>query len=87
MTVRVVRPRKSILSRPIFSMALHVVGGDDGVVLGAGDGDEFGERLGRDDDAGGVDACAADEAFEAECGVDELLDLRVAVVGGGEGGP
>ncbi len=65
---------------------LHVVGGDDVVVLGAGDGDEFSERLGCDDDAGGVYACAADEAFEAECGVDELFDLRVALVGGGEDG-
>ena len=55
---------------------LHVVGGDDVVVLGAGDGDEFGEGLGRDDDAGGVDACSADEAFEAEGGVDEFFDLR-----------
>ena len=74
MTVRVVRPRKSILSRPIFSTALHVIGGDDGFVLGAGDGDELGERAGRDDDAGGVHAGAADEAFEAHGGVDELLD-------------
>ncbi len=66
---------------------LHVVGGDDGFVLGAGDGDEFGERLGRDDDAGGVDACSADEAFEAHRGVDQLLDLRVGFVGRGERGP
>ena len=49
--------------------------------LGAGDRDEFGEGLGRDDDAGGVDARSADEAFEAQCSVDELLDLRVGVVG------
>ena len=62
---------------------LHVVGGDDVVVLGAGDGDEFGEGLGGDDDAGGVHACSADEAFEAESGVDEFLDLGV-FVGGGE---
>ena len=41
----------------------HVVAGDDGLVLGAGDGDELGERAGRDDDSGGVDAGAADEAF------------------------
>ncbi len=63
---------------------LHVVGGDDGFVLGAGDGDEFGERLGRDDDACGVDAGAAYEAFEAHRGVDQFLDLGVGVVGGGE---
>ncbi len=57
---------------------LHVVRGDDGVVFGAGDGDEFGERLGRDDDAGGVNACAAHEAFETDGGVDEFADLGVA---------
>ncbi len=33
--------------------------------------------LRRDDDAGGVDAGAADEAFEAQGGVDELFDLGV----------
>ena len=36
---------------------------------------------GRDDDAGGVDTCAAHEALEAHGGVDEFLDLRVGVVG------
>src|SRR5439155_10615931 len=69
-----------------FFDGLHVVGGDDVVVFCAGDGDEFGEWLGCDDDACGVHACSADEAFEAKGGVDELFDLRVAVVGGGEHG-
>ena len=54
---------------------LHVIAGDDGLVLGARDGDELGERLRRDDDAGGVNAGAAHQAFETLRGVDQLLDL------------
>src|SRR5579883_69036 len=60
---------------------LHVVGGDDFVILATADGDQIGERARSDDDAGGVDSGAADEAFELASGVDELADLRIAIVG------
>ncbi len=63
---------------------LHVVRGNDRFVLGASDGDEFGERLGRDDDARSVDTGSAHQAFETHGSVDQLLDLRVGVVSGGE---
>ncbi len=55
---------------------LHVVGGDDGFVFGARYRHQLGERLWRDDDAGGVDAGAANEALKAQGGVDEFLDRR-----------
>ncbi len=60
----------------------HVVAGDDSVVFCAGYGDQLGQWLRCDDDAGGVDPGASDEAFEAESGVDKLSDLGVFV---GEG--
>src|ERR1700733_8828256 len=65
---------------------LHVVSSDYGVVFGAGDWNKFGEGPGGDDDACRANAASADEAFEAECGVDELLDLGVGLVGAREGG-
>jgi len=62
----------------------HVEGGDDFVVLGAVERDEFGEGLGGDDDPGGVYAGIPHQAFELPGGVEELADLRVGLVGLGQ---
>ena len=59
----------------------HVVRRDDGFVFGAGDGDEFSEGAGGDDDAGRVDAGAADETFEAQSRVDKFTDFGFKLVG------
>ena len=75
------QPEEVHLEQAHLLDGLHVIGGDDCVVLGARDGDQFGERLGRDDHAGGVHAGAAHQAFESLRGVDQFPDLGVALVG------
>ena len=57
------------------------------VVLGAGgalQGDVLDQRLARDDDRGGVRAGVPRDAFELARLVDELLRLRLVVVGGAQ---
>ena len=55
--------------------------GDPRAVVGtAVDRHDVDQRLGRQDDAGGVDAGAPDQALDAPAGVDDLLDVRVFLV-------
>ena len=77
MMVSVVRPRKSIFSRPSFSRPVHVVLGDDFVPVGLVQRDQILQRLGRDDDAGGVHAGVARQAFQALRDVQHFLDARI----------
>src|SRR5271157_953853 len=64
--------------------SLHVVGGNDFVVLGAVQRNQIGERLRCDDHAGSMYARVAHQAFKPLGGVDKLLGLRFVLVGGGK---
>ena len=81
-TSRLRRPRKSIFSRPSFSTSpienWVTTFGVGALLL---ERDVLDQRAVADDDAGGVDRVGADEALERLREVDDLLDLRVGVVG------
>ena len=81
MSVSVRRPRKSIFRSPIRSTPFM----SNCVVIVAGraleERHEVDERLRRDHDAGGVGRRVARRALEPPRDVDELLDLRVLLVG------
>ena len=74
-------PEKVHLQQAQFFHRLHVIGSDDFVVLAATDRHQLGERLGRDYDSGGMQTGAAHKAFKLSRGVDQLLYLRLFVVG------
>ena len=75
--VRLVRPRKSIFSRPISATVVHrELGHRDGLsspCAGRCSG-TFDQRLARDDDAGRVRAGVAGDALEPLRRIDQLLD-------------
>ena len=79
-TSRLRRPRKSIFSRPSASTSLHRELGHD-LLVGAFllQRDDVDQRLGADDDAGGVDRVGAGEALERLRELDDLLRDRVCV--------
>ena len=79
--VRFERPRKSNLSRPSASIAVHLVLGHQRVgVRRLLERHQLGQRLAGDDDARGVGRRVAGDALELVGEVDEPLDRRVAVV-------
>ena len=60
---------------------LHVVGGNDFVVLGAMQRNQLGQRLRRNHHAGGMHTGVAHQAFQLLGGVDQLFGLRLGFVG------
>src|SRR5271157_821218 len=78
------KPEEVHLQQTEFLDRLHVVRGDDFVVLGAMQRDQLGQRLRSDDHARGMNARVADKAFELLRGVDQFFGLRLGLVRGSQ---
>ena len=63
---------------------VHVVLRGDFVAVGLVDGNEFGERLRRDDHAGGVRGGVTGKAFEAQSDLHQIFEALVGIDGGFE---
>ena len=72
MTVSVVRPKEVHLEQAHLLDRLHVVGGDDFLVLCTRHRNQLGERLRRDHDTCGMNAGAANQTFKPHRSVDQL---------------
>ena len=75
MTVSVRRPRKSIFTKTHLLDHAHVELRHDFIAVRAVERDVVRDRLGRDDDAGGVHAGVAREPFELLADLDDLRAL------------
>ena len=74
------QPEEVHLQEPDALDLLHRPLGDDFVLLALVERHELGQRLGRDDDAGGVDRGVARHAFEPPRDGEQLLDALVLLL-------
>ena len=61
---------------------VHVVLGGDFIAVRFVNGNEFGERFGRDNDTGSVGGSVAGEAFETKGDLHEIFEAFVGIYGG-----